>query len=48
MIVEVLQGACIVALAATQVFVVLWVRKALGLRSDWKRRFDRMKEMLGL
>ena len=30
--------------------VLMWLRikKALGLRGDWKRRFDKMKESLGL
>jgi hypothetical protein len=30
--------------------VLLWMKvtKSLGLRADWKRRFDKMKEGLGL
>ena len=30
--------------------VLMWfrVKRALGLRADWKRRFEKMKEMLGL
>jgi hypothetical protein len=33
------------------VWFLVWKRKmrrALGFRRDWKRRFDRMREMLGL
>jgi hypothetical protein len=30
--------------------VLLWLKvtKSLGLRADWKRRFEKMKESLGL
>lgn len=33
------------------VWVVVWTvvfRRALGARFDWRRRFEKMREMLGL
>ena len=36
---------------ALVIWSVVWVvhfRKALGARWDWKRRIERMREMLGL
>ena len=48
---EVLAVLALVLAVGAWVFLLVWVKrmkKALGVRKDWKRRFDRMREMLHL
>lgn len=46
--VDILLGVCIVAVAAYLWWFHGMVMRSLGLRNDWKRRFEKMKDMLGL
>ena len=41
-------GGMILGLVAWDVFFWFKMKRALGFRADWKRRFDKMKETLGL
>lgn len=48
MVIDILLGISIIAVAAYLWWFHGLVLRSLGLRNDWKRRFDKMKETLGL
>lgn len=48
MIVDLVLGVAVVGIFVYLMIFRHSVKKALGMRVDWKRRFDRMKETLGL
>jgi hypothetical protein len=48
MVIDILLGIGIIAVAAYMVWLRGAIYRALGLRDDWKRRFDQLKKVLGL
>lgn len=48
MMIDILLGISIIGVAVYCLALRGALYRALGLRDDWKRRFDKMKEMLGL